>query len=103
MVDGINSTPPSVTPVTKQRPDSAEQQVSATQTDTSARQDTSSRAAVVVDVAEGKGPRNEVEAAVVEVNRAAANAEAPTTQELAAALNADTVAAALGNTVDIKV
>jgi hypothetical protein len=98
MVDGITST--SIQAVTstvnKQRPAA----------DSTSSKDSSNKAdeAVVVNVSEeAKAKSTGIEAEVARSNQAASGAEAPTTQELASALNADTVAVALGNTVNISV
>ncbi len=96
MVEGINPSLSSsaVSNISKQR--SSGSGDSARSADTSRR---SSGASDVVEVsARGEDLNN-----IVETNRRAAGSEAPTTQDLMVAKNADKVAAALGNTVDISV
>ena len=99
MVDGI-SLPPSVPSVNKQNnvSDSSKPRASES-SDTAVSRESD---AVVVDVSNDAPAQNPIENEVAAANLAAAGQEAPTTQELATALNADTVAVALGNTVDIK-
>lgn len=106
MVDGISNLPGSGIPQVQSKPRTSSTNTGSAGSETSSRSSDSSSSrdsAVVVEVSSRSRDINQLEAAIAEVNKAAAGSEAPTTQELTLALNADTVAAALGNTVDISV